>query len=162
PDSPVIGTQIQPEAGGMVVRVSGKATASCGEFRVYRLVHSQTEYFDKLFRNLWRDLGGTLPCDIKHYWVPGRYHYNYWHDSQSLSDLIRLVNKQSNNVMARTILLTVGAEMSGPGATVASVERAVMNILGRQGVNTSGWVVDNGSGLSRNGRVTAGGMADML
>ncbi|MGO1251900.1 MAG: D-alanyl-D-alanine carboxypeptidase/D-alanyl-D-alanine endopeptidase [Alcaligenes aquatilis] len=162
PGSPVVGTQIQPEAGGMVVRVSGKAAASCGEFSVYRLVHSQTEFFDKLFRSLWRDLGGTLARDIKTGRVPARAQAITWHDSRSLSDLIRLVNKQSNNVMARTILLTVGAEMSGPGATVASGERAVMGVLGRQGVNTAGWTVDNGSGLSRNGRVTAGGMADML
>ena len=47
PGSPVVGTQIQPEAGGMVVRVSGKAAASCGEFSVYRLVHSQTEFFPR-------------------------------------------------------------------------------------------------------------------
>uniref|UniRef100_A0A914YNE6 D-alanyl-D-alanine carboxypeptidase/D-alanyl-D-alanine-endopeptidase n=1 Tax=Panagrolaimus superbus TaxID=310955 RepID=A0A914YNE6_9BILA len=162
PGSPVVGTQIQPEAGGMVVRVSGKAAASCGEFSVYRLVHSQTEFFDKLFRSLWRDLGGTLARDIKAGRVPARAQAITWHDSQSLSDLIRLINKQSNNVMARTILLTVGAEMNGPGATVATGERAVMNVLGRQGVNTAGWTVDNGSGLSRNARVTAGGMADML
>ncbi|WP_454004533.1 D-alanyl-D-alanine carboxypeptidase/D-alanyl-D-alanine endopeptidase [Alcaligenes sp. Marseille-Q7550] len=162
PGSPVVGTQVAPEGRDIVIRVSGKAAASCGEFSVYRLVHSQTEFFDKLFRSLWRDLGGTLARDIRTGRVPGNAQAITWHDSRSLSDLIRIINKQSNNVMARTILLTVGAETSGQGATVASGERAVMSILARQGVDTRGWVVDNGSGLSRNGRVTAGGMADML
>ncbi|WP_341667597.1 D-alanyl-D-alanine carboxypeptidase/D-alanyl-D-alanine endopeptidase [Alcaligenes sp. SDU_A2] len=162
PGSPAVGTQIAAQGTEIVIRVSGKAAASCGEFSVYRLVHSQTEFFDKLFRSLWRDLGGTLARDIRSGRVPGNAQAITWHDSRSLSDLIRIVNKQSNNVMARTVLLTVGAETSGQGATVASGERAVMAILNRQGVDTRGWVVDNGSGLSRNGRITAGGMADML
>ncbi len=162
PGSPVVGTQVSPEGRDIVIRISGKAAASCGEFSVYRLVHSQTEFFDKLFRSLWRDLGGTLARDITAGRVPGNAQAITWHDSRSLSDLIRIINKQSNNVMARTILLTVGAETSGQGATVASGERAVMSVLARQGVDTRGWTVDNGSGLSRNGRVTAGGMADML
>lgn len=162
PGSPVVGTQVNPEGRDIVIRVSGKAAASCGEFSVYRLVHSQTEFFDKLFRSLWRDLGGTLARDITAGRVPGNAQAITWHDSRSLSDLIRIINKQSNNVMARTILLTVGAETGGQGATVASGERAVMAVLARQGVDTRGWTVDNGSGLSRNGRVTAGGMADML
>lgn len=162
PGSPVVGTQVSPEGRDIVIRVSGKAAASCGEFSVYRLVHSQTEFFDKLFRSLWRDLGGTLARDITAGRVPGNAQAITWHDSRSLSDLIRIINKQSNNVMARTILLTVGAETGGQGATVASGERAVMAVLARQGVDTRGWTVDNGSGLSRNGRVTAGGMADML
>lgn len=162
PGSPVVGTQVNPEGRDIVIRVSGKAAASCGEFSVYRLVHSQTEFFDKLFRSLWRDLGGTLARDITAGRIPGNAQAITWHDSRSLSDLIRIINKQSNNVMARTILLTVGAETGGQGATVASGERAVMAVLARQGVDTRGWTVDNGSGLSRNGRVTAGGMADML
>lgn len=162
PGSPVVGTQVSPEGRDIVIRVSGKAAASCGEFSVYRLVHSQTEFFDKLFRSLWRDLGGTLARDITAGRIPGNAQAITWHDSRSLSDLIRIINKQSNNVMARTILLTVGAETGGQGATVASGERAVMAVLARQGVDTRGWTVDNGSGLSRNGRVTAGGMADML
>src|SRR5690606_6287601 len=132
PGSPVVGTQIQPEAGGMVVRVSGKAAASCGEFSVYRLVHSQTEFFDKLFRSLWRDLGGTLARDIKAGRVPARAQAITWHDSQSRPDRLPLANKQSNNVMARTILLTVGAEMNGPGATVARSEEHTSELQSRE------------------------------
>src|SRR5690606_16299099 len=41
-------------------------------------------------------------------------------------------------------------------------ERAVLQLLQGQGVNTAGWVVGNGSGLSRNGRITAAGLGSML
>src|SRR5690606_21579815 len=75
---------------------------------------------------------------------------------------IRLINKQSNNVMARTLLLTLGVETSGPGATARSASQAAMSVLQRQGVNTRGWVIDNGAGLSRQARLTADGLADML
>jgi len=79
-----------------------------------------------------------------------------------LADVIRQINKHSNNVMARMTLLTLGADMNGPGATPASAGRAVRQILANQHVDTAGWVLDNGSGLSRQGRITAHGLAQML
>ncbi len=162
PGSPAVGTAIRATADQITIDLSGKAVASCGEFSVYRLVHTQTEFFEKTLRSLWRDLGGTIARGISEGRVPSSAQAIVWHDSRSLSDLIRVINKQSNNVMARHVLLTLGSEMQGAGATVRSGEQAVMNVLASQGVDTRGWVVDNGSGLSRNGRITAAGMAGML
>lgn len=162
PGSPAVGTEIKAAGNEINIQLSGKAVGSCGEFSVYRLVHSQTDFFSKLVLGLWRDLGGTLARGITEGKVPASAQNIVSHESRSLSDLIRVINKQSNNVMARTILLTVGKELQGEGATVRTGEQAVMSVLAQQGVDTRGWVVDNGSGLSRNGRITAGGMAQML
>src|SRR5690606_15503380 len=115
-----------------------------------------------LFQMLWRELGGTLAKGIRPGKVPSGADLLVWHDSETLGDTIRQINKQSNNVMARTLLLTLGAEKSGPGATPGTGASAALAVLREQQVDTRGWVIDNGAGLSRDGRLTAGGLADML
>ncbi len=162
PGSPSVATQMINTGTDIVVQVSGTAVGSCGEFSVYRLAQSQPEYFSALFQMLWRELGGTLAKGVKAGKVPSGTQPVVWHDSESLGDTIRLINKQSNNVMARTLLLTLGAEKFGPGATTNTGGRAVLTVLQEQQVDTRGWVLDNGSGLSRTGRLTALGLADML
>ncbi|MDN5842966.1 MAG: D-alanyl-D-alanine carboxypeptidase/D-alanyl-D-alanine-endopeptidase [Alcaligenaceae bacterium] len=162
PGSPVITTRVEPGAGRTVVHVQGTAAGSCGEFSVYRLTMTQPEYFESLFRMLWKELGGTLARDIRAGSVPGSAVPLVWHDSPSLADVIRQTNKHSNNVMARMLLLTLGAELNGRGATPESGARSVLGILRNQGIDTRGWVLDNGSGLSRDGRITAKGLAQML
>ena len=160
--SPTVSTEVKSSAQGVQVVLGGSAPGQCGEFSVYRLALSQPEHFSNLFRMLWRELGGTLARGITTGQVPSDAKPVAWHDSRPLADQIRIVNKQSNNVMARHLLLTLAAETSGPGATVASGERVVLQQLQSQGVDTSGWVIGNGSGLSREGRLTATGLAGML
>jgi D-alanyl-D-alanine carboxypeptidase/D-alanyl-D-alanine-endopeptidase (penicillin-binding protein 4) len=79
-----------------------------------------------------------------------------------LAEIIRLVNKFSNNVMARHLLLTLGAEKFGTPATVDRGRNAVRAWLADRGINPAAFVLDNGSGLSRNERVTARGLGEML
>jgi D-alanyl-D-alanine carboxypeptidase/D-alanyl-D-alanine-endopeptidase (penicillin-binding protein 4) len=160
--SPVVAADVRPEGPRSVIHVSGKAVGDCGEFSVYRLAGNQGDHFEALFRLLWRELGGTLARGIRDGRVPARATALAWHDSPSLADVIRQINKHSNNVMARMTLLTLGAELNGPGATPDSGGRAVRQILKNQGVDTAGWTLDNGSGLSRQGRITARGLAQML
>ncbi|MBV6273007.1 D-alanyl-D-alanine carboxypeptidase/D-alanyl-D-alanine-endopeptidase [Alcaligenaceae bacterium CGII-47] len=162
PGSPVISTRIEPRGTQSIVHVQGTAAGSCGEFSVYRLALGQSEYFASMFRLLWKELGGTLARDIVSGTVPGSATPLVWHDSPALADVIRQINKRSNNVMARMLLLTLGAEMNGRGATAQSAGGSVLQLLHNQGVDTTGWTLDNGSGLSRSGRVTAQGLAGML
>lgn len=162
PGSPAISTRIERRGAQAVVHVQGTAAGSCGEFSVYRLAMGQPEYFASMFRLLWKELGGTLARDIRSGSVSGSATPLVWHDSPALADVIRQINKHSNNVMARMLLLTLGAEMNGRGATPESGARGVLQLLRNQGVDTTGWALDNGSGLSREGRVTAQGLAGML
>src|SRR3546814_17108457 len=96
-------TQGTPTGRDIVVHVSGTAAGSCGEFSVYRLAQSQPEYFSALFQMLWRELGGTLAKGLRAGKVPAGASLVVWHDSETLGDTIRQINKQSNNVMARTL-----------------------------------------------------------
>lgn len=162
PGAPAVSTQVTGNGSDVVIHVSGKVAGSCGDFSVYRLALSQEQYFDATFKLLWRELGGTLAKGVRSGTLPANAKMLVWQDSETLSDTIRIINKQSNNVMARTVFLTLAAELNGQGATPESGSRALLGVLGQQGIDTRGWVFDNGSGLSRDGRVTARGLGTML
>ncbi|HBM49298.1 MAG TPA: D-alanyl-D-alanine carboxypeptidase/D-alanyl-D-alanine-endopeptidase, partial [Marinobacter sp.] len=74
-----------------------------------------------------------------------------------LVTMVRDINKWSSNVMARQMLLAIGAEVrqdSDNDDRVAGI-RAIYDWLEQKGINTAGMVIDNGSGLTRHGRITA-------
>lgn len=160
--SPTVSAQVRSQGADVEILLAGSAPGSCGEFTIYRLALSQQAHFSSLFQMLWRELGGTLARGVREGKVPADAKPVVWHDSRTLADNIRVINKQSNNVMARHMLLTLAAETSGAGATVPAGERAALEELRRQNVDTRGWVIGNGSGLSREGRVTASGLGGML
>ena len=162
PGSPSVNTAVVAAGGGATIQVSGTAAGSCGEFSVYRLALSQPRHFETVFRQIWGELGGTLAKGVRDGVTPARATLVTWHDSESLSDMIRHVNKFSNNVMARLLLLTLGAEEVGRGATPQTGAQAALRILQAQNVDTRGWMIDNGAGLSRDARLTASGLASML
>lgn len=162
PGGPNVRTQLRRLERDTVIEVQGTVAGSCGEFSLYRLALPPQRHFESLFRMLWKELGGTLGRGMREGVVPSSARLLAWHDSEPLADTIRLVNKQSNNVMARMLLLSLGAELRSAGATPASGAAAALDILRGQGVNVQGWVLENGSGLSRQERLTAHGLADML
>ncbi|AEE66456.1 D-alanyl-D-alanine carboxypeptidase [Bordetella pertussis] len=162
PGPPVVGTEPVVTQQGVSIRLSGKVAGSCGEFSLYRLALSQPEYASAVFRLLWRELGGTLKGQIRSGVVPPDAVVLASHDSPTLGEAIRTINKRSNNVMARTLLLTLGAERGRRPATVESSGVVARTVLGAQGLEMPELVIDNGSGLSREGRVSADSLASML
>ena len=162
PGSPTISTDITMTEGVVKFRVSGKAVGSCGEFDVFRLAFSQQEFGAKVLRSLWKELGGVITGQIRNGVIPSSAIVVASHQSPPLSEVIRLINKRSNNVMTRVLLLTLGAEAGRRPATVEGSVQVAQDILSRQGLSMKGMVLDNGSGLSRNGVVSADSLALML
>ena len=82
--------------------------------------------------------------------------------SPALPEVLRDMNKWSNNVIAREVLATLGA-VSEPGEdSVAAGARAAQRSLASNGIPTAGLVIENGAGLSRNERITAATLGQML
>ncbi|MGH8176438.1 MAG: D-alanyl-D-alanine carboxypeptidase/D-alanyl-D-alanine endopeptidase, partial [Steroidobacter sp.] len=144
------------------VTVSGIFPAACGHFSVRRAVMTAPEFAYGTFRTLWTQAGGAIDGGFRLDAAPPEAQLLYEHDSQSLPEIIRLVNKFSNNLMARHLLLTLGAEKFGPPATVENGRNAMRAWLLNRDIDSSGFVLDNGSGLSRAERITARGLGEML
>ena len=160
--SPVVSTETTLVDGNVRFRVSGKAAGSCGEFDVFRLAFSQQEYAARLLRTMWQELGGTMTGKVLTGETPADAVPVASHESPPLSEVIRLINKRSNNVMTRVLLLTLGAQAGRRPATVANSAEVARQVLARQGLDMTGLVLDNGSGLSRTGVVSADSLAQML
>jgi D-alanyl-D-alanine carboxypeptidase/D-alanyl-D-alanine-endopeptidase (penicillin-binding protein 4) len=162
PGSPVVKTDPVITQSGISIRVSGEAAGSCGEFSVYRLAQSQGDFSTDIFRLLWKDLGGTLTGRVSNGLVPTDAISVVAHDSPPLTEVIRTINKFSNNVMARTLLLTIGAERGRRPATAQSSADVAAQLLAAQGVPVAGLNIDNGAGLAREARLRADSLAVLL
>jgi D-alanyl-D-alanine carboxypeptidase/D-alanyl-D-alanine-endopeptidase (penicillin-binding protein 4) len=79
-----------------------------------------------------------------------------------LAEVIRDINKFSNNVMARQLFLTIGAEVSRQPGSAERATRAIRGWLASRGMDMPELVLDNGSGLSRIERISAASLARLL
>lgn len=75
------------------------------------------EYAYGTFRTMWKPSGGAIDGTLRVAPLPAEATLLYEHDSLPLPEIIRLVNKFSNNVMARRLLLTLGTARFGAPAT---------------------------------------------
>ena len=137
-----------------VVEFSGDYPRSCGEQELLRTIMPNDQYIFGVFKSLWEEMGGTISGTYGKVSVNGSKPI-YIVPSRPLSDIITLINKFSNNVMARQLLLTIGQEELDTKGSKDAGRRTIKNWLSSIGIPATELVLDNGSGLSRNTRVSA-------
>jgi D-alanyl-D-alanine carboxypeptidase/D-alanyl-D-alanine-endopeptidase (penicillin-binding protein 4) len=93
--------------------------------------------------------------------VPGGLRALATYEGAPMAEILKDVNKPSHNARAEMLLRLVGAKVKGAG-TVEAGRDAVLAFLGAHGVDTEGWEIADGSGLSRTDLVTAHGYVDLL
>jgi len=141
---------------------TGRLSRRCGETLVTRSLMSAPDYAYGLFRTLWEESGGTLRGQMRRGVAGAGMKEIARLESVPLTDVITSINKHSNNVMARHLLLTLGAERFGPPATVAKGQRAVLEELARHGISMPELDVGNGAGLARETRISARSLVKVL
>jgi len=156
--------QLKPLLVDRSLRFEGSFPTSCGErllsLHAYSL--SAAQYFDTVFRQLWIELGGEMTGQTREGIVPvGARELLTW-ESRTLAEIIRDINKYSNNVMARQLLLSLVIKREDRPATTAAGAARVLDWLARSGVDTKLLVIENGSGLSRSERISAETMSVIL
>ena len=154
--------QVRREAEIVTITFSGSFAADCGEQALELNLFDDDNYFFQVFRQMWQEQGGTLRGTLKNGSVPPGASLLAQLDSPPLADVIRLINKYSNNVMARQLLLTLGAQRNGAPATPASGAGAVQEWLASRGMQWPELVIENGAGLSRNERISARHLGELL
>jgi D-alanyl-D-alanine carboxypeptidase/D-alanyl-D-alanine-endopeptidase (penicillin-binding protein 4) len=142
--------------------LSGSFPTGCTEYSLWRSVLPAPQFADALFRALWRQLGGSIEGGLRIEAAPADAQQLLVYRSLPLNDQLRAINKWSNNPMTRHLLLTLGLEHAGPPATPEKGRAAVDAWLAAKGLAMPGLQLDNGSGLSRDTRVTAAGLGAML
>lgn len=147
---------------GSRLSLAGLYGSGCAPIGVQRAVMRSPDFAYGTFRSFWQQSGGTVDGGMKLAPVPADARLLTTFDSLSLAEVIRLVNKFSSNVMARTLLLTLAAEKAGSPGTTGNGQRVIAEFLAERGISMPGLVIENGSGLSRISRVTAAGLGAVL
>jgi D-alanyl-D-alanine carboxypeptidase/D-alanyl-D-alanine-endopeptidase (penicillin-binding protein 4) len=120
-------------------------------------------YDARLVEALWKALGGRLGGRVRDCLAPRDVPPSFELRSPPLAEVVRDINKFSNNVMAQQLFYTLAARPAGPPATAEGARQALRNWLAdKLGELPPGLVIDNGSGLSRETRITAQALARLL
>jgi len=141
---------VKPKGDALELTVSGQIKWGEGSWDLRKRVSDPARFAGEIFRRALiehgvkiktRGLGsGTVPLTAKLLAV---------HDSAPLSDVLRHMNKLSDNYVAESVLKTLGAETrTTPGpATWADGRAALHAYLATIGMPAAGYRAENGSGL---------------
>lgn len=164
--------------------ISGQYGQDCELWSLTRSALTGPTHAYGVFRTLWEEAGGTLTGNLRI--EPGLIDSEINPDtggdsegidselnidvrepflrvdSPALGEVIRYINKFSNNVMSRHVLLTLGAEVLGAPATRDKGRKAAALLLRQQGLEFPELRLDNGSGLSRDTRIAAASLGEIL
>ena len=146
------------------VTFTGAYPASCG-IKSWAVAYAAPhEFAARAISGMWLALGGRITGQVRLGRIPqtiARQPVLTEMVSPALPEVIRDINKYSNNVMAQQVFLTMGLETSGTGSP-ATASAAVQQWWRTRLGNTPPPHVENGSGLSRTERISASSLGAML
>jgi len=155
---------VENEADGSIkVTLHGEFPRQCIN-RTASNILDRNQYIARLVRGLWRELGGSWSGTVQDGVTPVNATLLVEHVSEPLSDIVKIVNKRSDNAMARTIYLTLGAQQAATADALSlpAAQASVRQWLGAHHINDDGIVLENGSGLSRIERISPRQLAEVL
>ena len=137
-------------------------------------VLERQDYADRLFRATWRRLGGSFDGRVREAATPPDTRVLADHVARALPEVLRDINKTSDNTQARLLYLSLGSLEPDPalgshplpfavaGGTAEQAGRVVRLWLRNHNIDDQGLVLDNGSGLSRLERIRPQQLAALL
>ena len=141
---------------------TGTYAIACGEQSWYVSLFDHAGYAGATFRSLWAEAGGTLTGRVKDGALSPSARLMATSTSPQLAEIVRDINKFSNNVMARQLFLTLDAQANGPPATLERAGTTIRDWLKKRGMPFRELVIENGSGLSRIERISAEHLNQLL
>lgn len=150
-------------AGGLQIRLQGEFPRNCTADTSINVLDRVT-FAERLFRSLWKRLGGTFTGRVRDGAAAPDARMLAEHKSRPLLDVVRDVNKSSDNPTTRVLYLALGASnavVSGR-PTAEAAQREVLAWMRRHDIDPEGLVLENGSGLSRRERIRPSQLAAVL
>ncbi|PHV26544.1 D-alanyl-D-alanine carboxypeptidase/D-alanyl-D-alanine-endopeptidase [Janthinobacterium sp. BJB426] len=168
-------------SGKLQVILHGTFPQNCSKATSINVL-DRNDYADRLFRATWKRLGGTITGTVREAPATGLpptaepvgTRMLADHVARALPEVLRDINKTSDNTLARTLFLSLGSlqsdgwlgsrpvAMAAPEDTATRARLVIQEWFQRHHIDTQGMLVDNGSGLSRTGRIAPAQMAGVL
>ncbi len=156
------GITITPNRAVDHMIMSGEFPSGCISYEMRRTALSHNQFAFGLFKSIWEESGGEFSGGFWNVIKPDHAEPFLVFDSWPLADVITKINKHSNNVMARQLLLTLGAEKFAVPGTEEGGRQVVQDWLKERQFDPAELKLDNGSGLSRESRISAKTLGEIL
>ena len=149
--------------GTLAIQLRGEFPRDCKASTDINVL-DRDEFIDRLFRSLWSAQGGTWRGRTREGVTPAEARPLARHRSRPLADMLRAINKPSDNALTRLLFLTLGARATAEkgATTLAQADAAVREWFRRHEIGDDGFVSENGSGLSRKERIRPAQLAALL
>ncbi len=155
---------VRRHAGRTHIELHGTFPRDCTARTALQLI-DRDELAERLFGTLWQGLGGRWRGHARETATPAGARVLAVHEARPWGEVLRRMNKRSDNALARLLFLELGVPgMAGaPDATTAALAAGeVRRWFAAHGIDDTGLVLDNGSGLSRSARITPWQMVSLL
>ncbi len=152
-----LSTQLQDDT----LLIQGTFPVLCGEREQHISLLAHPNYLYAVFRALWQEMGGTLQGTFRDGTVTNSSTLFTTHYSAPLAELVRDINKFSNNVMARQLFLSLSGS-NGIPADLTRSELILRDWLAQKNLSFPELVLENGAGLSRRERISPHSLALLL
>lgn len=155
------------ERGTNIITVFGKISENSEEFKTFSTINNPTQFSLIVLKDILKRKGIIIrgyATDIDEENISLDYSKLkkiFTHYSVPLSEIVRVINKNSQNFYAEQLLKTIGLVKYGFGSIENGV-KAVKNILREMGINSEDLIMADGSGLSRLDLVTPRQIVDLL
>lgn len=155
------------ERGTNVITVFGTIRKSSDSVKTFATINNPTQYSIVVLKQVLEKKGIKIKgyeVDIDDLEEPFDYSniellFSYY--SPPLKDIIKVINKNSQNFFAEQLLKVIGLENEGYG-TVENGVKVINNILSEMGINPETLVMADGSGLSQLNLVTPRSIITLL
>jgi serine-type D-Ala-D-Ala carboxypeptidase/endopeptidase (penicillin-binding protein 4) len=150
--------------GGMRLTLRGVFPRHCLQNAALQLF-DRDQQAERQLRWLWTSLGGEWRGSLRSGATPPGARLLARHDARPWGELLRPLNKRSDNVYARLLYLSLGLPLAAaqPGVpSLALSAQVVQAWFTQHGIAADGLVMDNGSGLSRSERISPAQLVAVL
>lgn len=164
---------VRAEDGTIKIVLRGTFPKNCAATNSVNVLE-RDYYIDGLFRMTWQRLGGEFTGKTVTGSALPDARVLAAHVARALPEIVRDTNKTSDNALARTLFLSMGAleadpllgsrpRPAGPEQTTSSrADATIRQWMRAYAIDDSGFVIENGSGLSRSERISALQMGSLL
>ncbi len=139
---------------GDTVLLRGAIPTDKRELRFYRNIVNPSLYTAHMFKTFWEQRGLKFTGHVEEGTVPEGAKEILAFDSLPLWQIVWGMNKFSNNFVADQILKKLGAEVKGAPGTMQKGLDALGEVLEEIGIPKKSYVFKDGSGLTRETKVT--------
>jgi D-alanyl-D-alanine carboxypeptidase/D-alanyl-D-alanine-endopeptidase (penicillin-binding protein 4) len=152
----------QPHNGKQRIVVEGRIAAGSRMQVVWRKIDDPALYLGHTLRKLLELRGVQVSGRVKLGQVAQGARLVHVAQSESLAEIVRRLNKTSNNFVAEQLLKTLGARTKGTPGSWAKGIAAAEEFLAEVGVPRGAYVMKNGSGLNDTNRFSARQLVTVL